>query len=144
MTRANVEVAVDEFGDDGTEMLVSIRQLLKDRRRNAPLMLTAIDLLRLLILHAQTMKGLTGREKLSAVVRMVEEVAKGADGVAGTDDDLVPVPVVTALRAMVEHGILAATVSAIVDAAKGSFLGAGFCRRSLLLGWWCGGGSARQ
>jgi len=40
-------------------------------------------------------------------VEAVAELAKGADGVAGTADDLIPQQTVTAMQAMLAHGVLA-------------------------------------
>lgn len=66
-------------------------------------------------------KGLDGREKKMYIVKAIEAVAKGEDGIFGTADDLLPERTIRALQTLVEQDIVNDTVQLIVDATKGKY-----------------------
>lgn len=49
----------------------------------------------------------TGGHPWPVVVRAVEEIAKGADGVAGTADDCIPAAQMALLRTLLDSGVVA-------------------------------------
>ena len=60
--------------------------------------------------------GLTRKKYVMAAL---SEVAKGADNVEGTADDLIPAKTLIALKTMVESDLLEQTINTIYDVAKG-------------------------
>lgn len=52
---------------------------------------------------------------LDAVESIIEEIAKGADGIGGTADDLIPVSTVEILRTLLHSGVVRDVVSWVAD-----------------------------
>lgn len=69
----------------------------------------------------EKVKGLPGAEKKLYIMRAIEIVAKGEDGIFGTADDLIPERTVIALKNMIEQDIIGDTIQLITDASKGKF-----------------------
>lgn len=68
-----------------------------------------------------TYKNLNGQQKKDYVYAVVKELAKGADGVAGTKDDLLPQSTVDALATIIRENLLGSFINIVSDAAKGKF-----------------------
>jgi hypothetical protein len=69
----------------------------------------------------ESFKELSGQQKKEYIVAVVEDIAKGADGISGTDDDLLPPGTIKALHLLVKEDLIGSIVSTISDAAKGKF-----------------------
>lgn len=69
----------------------------------------------------ETYKQLSGQQKKDYVFAVVQQLANGPDGVAGTNDDVLPQITVNALNAILRENILGSFVNIIVDATKGKF-----------------------
>lgn len=72
----------------------------------------------------ESKQGMSLEEKKSCLMKLIEEVAKGKDGVLGTDDDLLPKDTVEALRILIDGGLLGDIVKFILAATEGRFDGA--------------------
>lgn len=66
-------------------------------------------------------KQLSGQQKKEYIFAVVEELAKGADGISGTKDDILPPATVNALGALIRENILEGFIGIISDATKGKF-----------------------
>jgi hypothetical protein len=99
---------------DTSELLTLVRVRVREQNINDP-----IHLVSLVMQTVEDIKDMSGKEKRMVVVNIMAEIAKGADGVAGTSDDLLPHKVVLAIKAMIEHDVLNSTIDIIVDATKG-------------------------
>lgn len=66
-------------------------------------------------------KGLNGKEKKLYIVKAIEAVAKGDDGIFGTADDLLPERTIRALQTLVEQDIVSDTIQLVIDASKGKY-----------------------
>lgn len=64
---------------------------------------------------------LTGGTKKRILVSAIERIAHGRDGIAGTDDDLLPVEYVQMLKVIIENNIVDGIIDIISDASKGRF-----------------------
>jgi len=65
-------------------------------------------------------KTMTGEQKKLYVLAVVEDLAKGSDGIAGTQDDLIPVATVQVLTSIVRENVLQDFINIIIDATKGN------------------------
>jgi hypothetical protein len=64
---------------------------------------------------------LTGGTKKRILITAIERIAHGRDGVAGTEDDLLPVEYVQMLKVIIENNIVEGLIDIISDASKGRF-----------------------
>ena len=69
----------------------------------------------------ETFPNMKGEEKKALLVKVIEKIAAGADGIAGTDDDIIPVAVVDALKTMLEKDLVGDIIQVIASAARGEF-----------------------
>uniref|UniRef100_A0A6C0CR58 Uncharacterized protein n=1 Tax=viral metagenome TaxID=1070528 RepID=A0A6C0CR58_9ZZZZ len=65
--------------------------------------------------------NMKGDEKKALLVKAIEKIAVGADGVAGTDDDIIPKSVVDALKTILEKDLIGDIIQVIAGAARGEF-----------------------
>lgn len=63
--------------------------------------------------------SLSGPERKDCLIAALQIIAKGKDGMAGTDDDVLSPETMTMLNVMLEHNIVEHIVEALLDAAKG-------------------------
>jgi len=69
----------------------------------------------------ETFPNMSGQQKKEMLFRIIEKLAAGADGIAGTDDDIIPATTVAALKMILEKNLLEDIVQVITSAAKGEF-----------------------
>jgi hypothetical protein len=69
----------------------------------------------------ESFPNMDGTKKKEMLIKVVEKIAAGADGVAGTDDDIIPVAVVGGLKAILEKDLVGDIIQVITSAAKGEF-----------------------
>ena len=98
-------------------LVTDIRQCINDKK---------VDVSSAVALVAKTMEAahrhMSGQEgilKREYVVLALSEIAKGKDGISGTEDDLIPPATTAALKLMVENDLLTQTINTICDALKG-------------------------
>jgi hypothetical protein len=98
--------------------ILTIKQAIRDKRipvdNPFSIITKAMEIL-------EKVKGLPGAEKKLYIMRAIETVAKGEDGIFGTADDLIPEKTVIMLKNMVEQNIIGDTIQLITDASKGKF-----------------------
>ena len=69
----------------------------------------------------ETFPNMKGEEKKALLVKVIEKIAAGADGIAGTDDDIIPQAVVESLKVMLEKDLVGDIIQVIASAARGEF-----------------------
>lgn len=69
----------------------------------------------------ETFPNMKGEEKKVLLVKVIEKIAAGADGIAGTEDDIIPASVVEALKTILEKDLIGDIVQVIAGAARGEF-----------------------
>jgi len=69
----------------------------------------------------ETFPKMSGQQKKEMLFRIIEKLAAGADGIVGTEDDIIPASTVAALKMILEQNILEDIVQVITSAAKGEF-----------------------
>jgi len=62
---------------------------------------------------------LSGPEKKKYLIKAIEMVARGKDGVFGTDDDLIPENTAKTLMMLLEQNLVEDTIHLVADAATG-------------------------
>jgi hypothetical protein len=70
---------------------------------------------------AERFKYLDGKLKKKLLLEVLTRVAAGADGVAGTADDLIPAKTMATLKMMLESDLVDQTVDLVSDIAHGRF-----------------------
>ena len=70
---------------------------------------------------AERFKYLDGKLKKKLLLEVITRVAAGADGVAGTADDLIPATTMSTLKMMLEGDLVEQTVDLVSDIARGRF-----------------------
>jgi len=69
----------------------------------------------------ETFPNMKGEEKKALLVKVIEKIAAGADGVSGTEDDIIPAAVVESLKIMLEKDLVGDIIQVISSAARGEF-----------------------
>ncbi|MGA0214589.1 MAG: hypothetical protein ACO3IY_03495 [Pelagibacteraceae bacterium] len=69
----------------------------------------------------ETFPNLKGAEKEKLLIKVIEKIAAGADGIVGTDDDIIPAPVVEGLKTILEKDLVGDVANVIKSAFKGEF-----------------------
>lgn len=69
----------------------------------------------------ESFPNMTGEQKKKLIVKVVEKIAAGADGIVGTDDDIIPASVVAGLKTILEKDLVGDVIQVINSAAKGEF-----------------------
>ena len=66
-----------------------------------------------------SVSSLSGPERKECLIASLEIIAKGKDGVAGNEDDLLAPETVQMLEVMIKHNIIGPLVEVLLDAVKG-------------------------
>ena len=64
---------------------------------------------------------LTGSEKKELFMKALDYIANGKDGIAGTEDDIIPKKTVDMIKLMLDNGIVEQTIDLVSDIAKGKY-----------------------
>jgi hypothetical protein len=67
----------------------------------------------------ERIRGSTGAQRYELLVNVLEDVLKGADGIKGTEDDLLPLWVQDGIRVILRSNLLPSIVQGIIVATKG-------------------------
>jgi len=70
---------------------------------------------------AERFKYLDGKLKKKLLLEVLTRIAAGADGIAGTADDLVPAKTMATIKMLLEGDLVDQTVNLISDVARGRF-----------------------
>ena len=81
------------------------QQLIESLRKNPPA--SALELVRVVQTYV----------KSDDVISVIENIAAGADGISGTDDDLVPSAILETLRVLLKHKVVHELASEFVSSA---------------------------
>lgn len=63
----------------------------------------------------------TSSDKLILVLSVIEHIAKGADGISGTSDDLIKPEILHQIRMLLDNKLVASFINTAVSLAKGNF-----------------------
>lgn len=66
-------------------------------------------------------ENLNGTEKKEVLVAAFSKIAVGKDGVAGTEDDIIPEAVVASVRVLLEKDLIGETIDVFASISKGQF-----------------------
>lgn len=66
-------------------------------------------------------RNMTGQQKKEILVKVIESIANGKDGIAGTSDDIIPPQIVNAIRIMLQTDLVSQTIDVLSDVTKGRF-----------------------
>lgn len=69
----------------------------------------------------ETFPNLSSSEKKTLLVKVIQKVAAGADGILGTDDDLLPKECMEMLKVILDNNLTDGIISIIADTAHGKF-----------------------
>jgi len=69
----------------------------------------------------QTFPNMTGTQKKEVLIKVIQRLAAGKDGIVGNEDDIIPKECVEALQIFLEKNLLEGIVGVISDAARGKF-----------------------
>jgi len=83
------------------------------------IMSSPMDLIKNGMELARDIASISGVERKKCLVAALQIVARGKDGISGTEDDLIAPENLKMLSIMLEHNIVEHIVDALVDAAKG-------------------------
>jgi hypothetical protein len=70
---------------------------------------------------AERFKYLDGKLKKKLLLEVLTRIAAGADGVAGTADDLLPAKTMATIKVLLEGDLVDQTINLISDVARGRF-----------------------
>jgi len=70
---------------------------------------------------AERFKYLDGKLKKKLLLEVLTRIAAGADGIAGTADDLIPAKTMATLKMMLEGDLVEQTIDLVSDIAHGRF-----------------------
>jgi len=69
----------------------------------------------------ETFPNLNGEEKKKMLMNVIKKVAAGADGILGTEDDVLPKECVETLQLILEKNLAEDIIKVIADTAHGKF-----------------------
>ena len=75
----------------------------------------AIDLLRSLIFIIEDFGHFSGFEKKELVIKLLEDIAAGNDGILNTDDDVIPSYILKSLKLLIESDLVSSTIDLICE-----------------------------
>lgn len=114
-----------------TAVLIALTNAFENKKLNAsravPFAVEAYNMA-LRINHEQKLK-MTDRDTIDATVYFIKEIAKGADGIMGTRDDLIDVDTVAQLTDMLNRNFIDDVLAMITDTIKNdlTFYKSSFC-----------------
>lgn len=106
---------------DNTSLLSSqiVRQIMDDIKQKKVNINSVMSLVSKTMELVEKVPNLSGRYKKECVIAVLNEIAKGADGIEGTEDDLIPGYVMEGLKFMLLNNIVENVIDVVVAATKG-------------------------
>lgn len=102
-------------------MLPQITFALEEHVRNTNGLAKPMEIVGVGMQFMERYSHLTGAEKKEMFVKALEYIANGKDGVAGTDDDIIPKKTVDTIKLLLDNGIVEQTIDLVSDIAKGKY-----------------------
>lgn len=102
-------------------MLPQITFAIEDHVRNTNGLAKPMEIIGVGMQFIDRYSHLTGAEKKGLFIKALEHIANGKDGVAGTEDDVIPKKTMDTIKLMLDNGIVEQTVDLISDIAKGKY-----------------------
>lgn len=102
-------------------MLPQITFALEEHVRNTNGLAKPMEIVGVGMQFMERYSHLTGAEKKEMFVKALEYIANGKDGVAGTEDDVIPKKTVDTIKLMLDNGIVEQTIDLVSDIAKGKY-----------------------
>jgi hypothetical protein len=99
------------------EISLEIRKALESQQLNP---MSALAIVRKGTELLASYNTLTGNEKKQLLIRVLEHISAGNDGILGTDDDLLPEATVIAIRTVLDGSLLDDVVETFVQLSKGN------------------------
>lgn len=65
-----------------------------------------IDVIKVTMKQVETIKGMPLADQKVLVIDLIRDLSRGADGIEGTEDDIIPVNVVAGAKAMIENSLV--------------------------------------
>lgn len=96
-----------------------VGELLVNLKVNNRTLNDAVEIISLCMELVDKYPDLTGPEKSALVIKVLEEICKGQDGVVGTSDDLIPKNIMDILKSILSLGIVQNIIDQIIKATKG-------------------------
>jgi hypothetical protein len=76
---------------------------------------SVFDVLKSFIYILDGFESLSGAEKKTIIMKTLEEIAAGADGILYTEDDLMPPHVYDGLVLLIKHNLISSSIDLIAD-----------------------------
>lgn len=96
-----------------------VGELLVNLKVNNRSLNDAVEIISLCMELVDKYPDLSGPEKSALVIKVLEEICKGQDGVVGTSDDLIPANIMEILKSILSLGIVQSIIDQIIKASKG-------------------------
>ena len=80
---------------------------------------SSIDLIKLCMEEVEKIENLNGYDKKEYVIKTLNEIAKGNDGILGTNDDLIPIYILAPLNFLIKNNILSDIIETVIKATQG-------------------------
>jgi len=119
-----------------TAVLIALTNAFENKKLNASRAVPfAVDAytLAVRINHEQKLK-MTDGDIIAATVYFIREIAKGADGIMGTRDDLIDAATVVQITDMLERNFIHDVLAMVTDAIKTGLKASTFCLLKRLRG----------
>lgn len=98
-----------------------VRNLRKEIESRADLLKNPLNIVAVGMELMNSYPRLSGSEKKMALIQALSTIADGADGIAGTEDDVIPKPMMDTIKALIEGKLIHHVVNLIADVSKGRF-----------------------
>jgi hypothetical protein len=108
--------ALEQLINAKKDVVSILHKMLLEKKVNIA---NAIDLISITMVEVGKFNKISMDDKKMLACDIIQEFAKGADGIEGTKDDLLPKVVVKGIQSMIEHDLITSTINVIVDASKG-------------------------
>jgi hypothetical protein len=77
---------------------------------------TAFDVIKYLVKAMNEFYDLNGRQKKRVVIKVLEDICSGPDGILYTEDDLLPRHIIDGLRLLIETGMISSSIDLVCEA----------------------------
>ena len=101
-----------------------IKSVISDKKIS---ILNSIQLLTLLIEEVEKFDNMYGNEKKQYVINTLEEIAKGDDGILGTEDDIIPPYIYESLKILIESNLISDIIDNMINIYNKKSKSSNFC-----------------
>ena len=101
-----------------------IKSVISDKKIS---ILNSIQLLTLLIEEVEKFDNMYGNEKKQYVINTLEEIAKGDDGILGTEDDIIPQYIYESLKILIESNLISDIIDNMINIYNKKSKSSNFC-----------------